>query len=328
MKTRGLFNLQLNRRYFALIGIILFIWATFSIAEFAYFSFGNVRDIFLDISIPVIFALGMGVVLAGGGIDMSMGHIGSFSAVITAILLVKGQFPVSVSIAAGLLIGMITGLFNGIVISRFGISSFIATLGTQFILVGIRYCITGGETISRFPKVFIEIARGRTVGIPNVVIYMSIAVIVLLFVMEKTVFGRRIAAVGFNIEASRLSGINVRNKTMALFVISGAFSGIAGVLIASKNSVVTVDAGDGYLLDALTMAVFSAVIFGRMKPIGVTLSAIIVVMITNGMNMLGANPSLINLAKGVMLLLAVVLGRFLNKSKWRRTNISMDQMKS
>ena len=327
MKTGTLFNFRLSRRYFALIGIIVFIWGAFSIADSAYLSFGNVRDIFLDISIPVVFALGMGVVLAGGGIDMSIGHIGSFSAVIAALLLVKGQLSVSVSIIAGLLTGVATGMFNGIVVSRFGISSFIATLGTQFILIGIRYWITGGETINRFPKVFTEIARGRIVGIPNVVIYMLIAVIALLFLMEKTVFGRRIQAVGFNIEASRLSGINVRNKTMGLFVLSGLFGGIAGVLIASKNSIVTVDVGDGYLLDAITMAVFSAVIFGRMKPIGVMLSAVIIIMITNGMNMLGANPSLINLAKGIMLLLAVILGRLLNKRKPNQRSRSMDQLK-
>lgn len=314
-KTRSLKVYIPDTRYLGLICIIIVIATVFTIFAPQYCSVMNITDMLKQTALPVIISIGMAIVVAGGGFDLSVGHICSFSAMITTLLMVNVKLPIALCILIGIAISALIGLVNGIVVTSMGISSFITTLATQFLLVGIRYWITGGETVMRFPRQFTQIAKGQFLFMPNLVVYMIITMVILMFIIDKTTLGRDITAVGFNINASKYSGINIKTITTIMFVLSALLAGICGVLMASRNGMVTVDSGDGYLLDAMTIAVFSTVVFGRMKAVGVFLAAAIIVMITNGLNMIGVSPSYIHLIKGIILLIAIAMGRVINSKK-------------
>jgi ribose/xylose/arabinose/galactoside ABC-type transport system permease subunit len=125
--------------------------------------------------------------------------------------------------------------------------------------------------------------------------------------MERTVFGRRVSSIGGNITASWLSCINIRKHTMLTFVIGAIFAAVTGIVHTSHMEVVSVDIGDGFLLDALIIAVFSIVVYGRMKTLGVILVSVILIALTNGLTMMGVNPFYVKFVKGSLLLGALAI---------------------
>ncbi|MHB1127322.1 MAG: ABC transporter permease [Bacillota bacterium] len=292
--------------------ILVVMAVIFQIVASSYLTSGNVFDIIRRASLLIIISLGMAIVVAGGGIDLSVGHIAGFSALVTAILLKNVQADIYVAVSAGVLVGALLGAFNGLVISLLGISSFIATLGTQFIIVGMRYWISSGATIMGLLRPFRKIGNGEIFSIPYPVIIMVVVSLICFVIMERTVFGRRVSATGGNLEASRLSGINIRKYTALTFVLAGVLSSFSGIILTARQGLANVDIGDGFLLDALTIAVLSAVLFGKMKVMGVILVTILIVMLANGLTMVGVSPSAMNLVKGILLLVAIVLGKVIN----------------
>jgi ribose/xylose/arabinose/galactoside ABC-type transport system permease subunit len=311
LKTNVAF--ETAKRYLLMIGLVVVIIVLFTSMQPAFFSVMNLRNTIIDIALPVIVAAGMMIVIAGGGLDMSIGPICGFASLLSSLFMVNAGLPIAVSVAIGIAAGTGIGAINGLMVSRAGIDSFIATLGMQFVLLGIRYWLTGGKTISRLPQEFLAAGRGDLIGIPKLTIFMIVIVVIFIFVIDYTIFGRRLTSLGMNIEATRLSGINVKNMTLSAFALSGLLSSVCGVLLAAKTSTVTVDSGDSYTLDALTIAVFSYSIFGRAKPIGLVIAAVIIVLLTNGFSMIGASPSWINMIKGVIMLAAIIVGRIINK---------------
>jgi ribose transport system permease protein len=299
--------------------MILVISIAFTILQSNYLSFSNITDMLKTSSIRFIVSLAMGVVIASGGFDLSVGHMTGFSALITAYMLIDMHQGIPLSILGGLSAGMLLGGLNGVIVGWLGVSSFIATLGMQMVIVGLRYWLTNGTTIRGFPKDFIWLGNSNVFGIPIIVIVIFVVLIIMLLVMHRTTFGRRIISVGQNLEASRLSGINPRIYTALALVVSGFLCGIAGVLIAARNKMVNVDVGDGYLLEAITIAVFAYTMVGKFKVHSVMLMTIFIVMLMNGLTMLGVSSDYINVIKGVMLILAIGLARFMqylrNKKK-------------
>jgi len=306
-------TLELAKRYSLMIGVVVVIIILFTIMQPTFFSLMNIRNTIIDIALPVIVAMGMAVVIAAGGLDMSIGSICGFASLLSSMFMANIGLPIPLSILLGIAAGTGIGALNGLMISRMGISSFIATLGMQFVLQGVRYWLTGGQTISRLPQAFLNIGRGDLLGIPRLTIFMIVIVVIFIFIIDHSVLGRRITALGMNMESSRLSGINIKNLTLLAFVMSGLLSSVCGVLLAAKTSTVTVNSGDSYTLDAITIAVFSMAIFGRAKPIGLVIAAVIIVLLTNGFSMIGASPSWINMIKGVIMLAAIIAGRIINR---------------
>jgi len=299
--------------------MILVISTVFTILTPRYLSLNNVIDIFRTISIRFIVSLAMGIVIASGGFDLSIGHVAGFSGLITAYMLVNLRLSIPLSIVSGILVGTSLGCVNGVIVGWLGVSSFITTLGMQMVIIGLRYWLTNGTTIMNLPKAFCWYGVGKVLGIPVIVIIMVVIFIIMLGVMHRTTLGRRIISVGLNLEASRLSGINPRIYTALALMLSGALSGIAGVLIVARNELANVDVGDGYLLEAMTMAVLAHVMFGKFKTQGVMLMTIFVVMLMNGLTMLGVGPSSMNMIKGTMLIIIIGLGKLMQFLRNRRS---------
>lgn len=300
--------------FLGLIGIAL-LFFTFMIPDFSYLKLKNINNILTDAVIPTIIAFGMGIIAAGGGFDLSLGHVASISALVTAYLMSGGirMYPVP-AILAGLVFAAGIGLLTGFMVSRFGISSFIVTLGMQFLIIGVRQIITGGSSVYIKSKVFKSLAASP-VGISNLILVLAVVAVLCYFFMERTTYGRKIQFVGSNIEASRFKGIDIKNVTMMTFVAGAVLAGFAGMLFAARAGAVQINSVDSKLLDAITIAIFSNVIFHKFKTYGIIMVAVLISMISMGMSMMGIKAEWIEFVKGAILLLSIVSGRYAGVKK-------------
>lgn len=297
--------------FFILVLVVLVLF-TFLTPNYSYIKISNLNNILTDSVIPAIFAFGMGIIIAGGGFDLSLGHIASMVASIVAYLMSGG---IKLDPLAAITIGLITaasiGTASGLLVSRMGISSFIVTLGMQFLIIGVRQIITGGQSIYISNESFKQLAANR-LGISNLVIMLAVVSIVCYLLMEKSTYGRKIQFIGANIEASRFMGIPIKNITMATFILGAVLAAFGGVLFAARAGGVQINSVDSKLLDAITIAVFSSVIFGRFRTVGIILVAILISMIGTGMSMMGIKTEWIDVMKGFILLSSIFTAKFMN----------------
>ena len=277
----------------------------------------NLYSMLLNASMPAVLALAMGIVIAAGGLDLCIGHTAGFSALMCGFFLRALDVNVYLSMIIAVLLAVLIGAINGFLVSRMGISSFIATLGMQFVLVGSRQWITSGDSY-RANKVIKSIAQGDLLGISNLILISFLIILLVGFLMQKTAFGRKMQFVGSNIVASRYSGIPVKTYTWMSFILSGTIAGLVGILQFSRLTSATINIGDGWLFNAMTIAVFSGVIFDRFKVHGIVLVSILITMITTGINMLGVSSAWSNFVLGAILLLALLGGKYLRFNQKKR----------
>lgn len=294
--------------------LLLAVFVLFSVItpNHSYLKIANLNNMLTDSVIPAIFAFGMGIIIAGSGFDLSLGHVASMVALIVAYLMSGGirYDPISATLI-GLLSAAGVGAVNGLLVSRMGISSFIVTLGMQFLIIGIRQIITHGQSVYISNESFKWLATTQ-IGISNLVIILAVIGLLVYFLMEKSPFGRRVQFIGSNIEASHFMGIDIRNITMATFILGAMLVAVGGTLFAARAGAVQVNSVDSKLLDAITIAVFSSVIFGRYRTAGIVLVAILISMISTGMSMMAIKTEWIDFMKGLMLLASIVMARYMN----------------
>lgn len=299
---------------FAILILVSFVTFTFLTPKFSYIKLSNLNNILTDAVIPAIFAFGMGIIIAGSGFDLSLGHIASMVALIVAYLMSTGinYYPVP-AILIGLLVAGVIGTLNGLLVSRMGISSFIVTLGMQFLIIGVRQIITGGSSVYINNSSFKWLAT-NPLGISNLLIVLIVVGVLCYVLMEKSTLGRQIQFIGANIEASKFMGINIKNVTMYTFTLGAVLAGFGGILFAARAGAVQINSVDSKLLDAITIAVFSNVLFGRFRTMGIVLVAILISMIGTGMNMMGIQTGWIDFMKGLILLFSIVMSYFMSSN--------------
>jgi ribose transport system permease protein len=244
--------LTFMRKNPALVGfIVLFI--LLSIFAESFFNISNIVNVLKQVSITAILGFGMTLVIISGGIDLSVGSIFAFSAVVMASIVKEGK--VFLGIILGLLIGAIMGLFNGIVISKGKIQPFIVTLATMAIGRSLTLAYTQGIPISLFPNSFRFIGRGDILGIPVPVIIMFGVFFLVLYILKKTKLGLYIYSIGGNEEATKLSGVNVDRYKIIVYTISGIFSAVSAMILTARLNSAQPTFGQGYELDAIATVV-------------------------------------------------------------------------
>lgn len=292
----------------ALIGVCA---AVFAVLTPPFIQGQNLYSLLLNASMPAILALAMGIVISSGGFDLCIGHTAGFSALMCGYFLRSFDMDALPAIVIALALAVFIGAVNGFVVSRMGISSFIATLGMQFVLVGVRQWITSGDSF-RANKAIRSIAQNDVGGISNLILISLAILLAVGFAMQKTQFGRKMHFVGSNIVASAYCGIQVRNLTFLSFLLSGAIAGAVGILQFSRLTSATINIGDGWLFNAMTIAIFSNVIFGRFRAQGILLVSLLITMITTGINMLGVSSAWTNFVLGLILLSALLGGKYMH----------------
>ena len=215
--------------------------------------------------------------------------------------------PIVPAILIGIIVGGVLGLANGVLITRFKLPPFIATLGMLGIARGIVLVITNANTIQGLPEGFQTIANGTIIGIPNLLIIFVVITAIAWFVLGRTVFGRYVYSVGSNPEAARLAGVPVAVVTTAVYVISGVLAAVGGVLLTSRLGAGVPTAGTGFELQAIAACVIGGASLSgaRGSAIGAACGALIIGVLNNGGNLLAINAFYLQIAIGALILVAV-----------------------
>ena len=282
-----------------------------------FFKRDNLVNIVNQIAVIAILAVGMTFVILTGGIDLSVGAMIAFSAVLVARLIrdygggVEAQAPalIGCSIAA---VGVcaLMGMFSGAMVACFSIPPFITTLAMMLIAGGMAYLISDGQSIDRVPESFMWLGRGSTLmRIPVAVVLTAIIYLIAHLAMTRTVFGRYVYAVGGNREAARLSGVSVLGVLILVYTLSGALAGLGGVVMASQLKSGAPTYGHMYELYVIAAVVVggTSLAGGEGKITGTLIGALILAVIQNGMNLLGFDSNTQKCILGGVLLLAILL---------------------
>jgi len=266
----------------------------------------NLDNLIRQVAVFAILSVGQLFVILTGGIDLSVGSILGLSGGVTALLLASGV-PIPITILAGLGAGLAVGLVNGMLVTRLKLPPFIATLGMLGVARGLVLLLTSAKTIAPLPDAFNNIANGFILGLPSLFWILVLVTIVAAFVLGRSVFGRYVYAVGSNAESARLSGVPVNLVLLAVYSISGLLAGFAGVLTTSRLGAGIPTAGTGYELQAIAGAVIGGASLSGAKgrTIGAVLGALIMGLLANGGNLLAIDPFYLQIAIGLLIILAV-----------------------
>lgn len=298
--------------------IVIFIF--FSWRSPFFLTFDNIIGILLATAVNGVLALGVTFVIVTGGIDLSVGTVMTLAAVMTGVTVTNMGMPIWMGIIVGLLTGASAGFVNGIIISRMKVPPFIATLGVMMIARGLSLVIAQVKPIYfNDTPAFREIMMGSVVGslfpnmpyleIPNAVFLLFGAALVAAFILAKTILGRYTIAIGSNEEATRLSGVNVASWKTAVYALGGLFSGLAGVMIASRLNSAQPALGAGYELDAIAAVVIGGTSLsgGEGTILGTIIGAFVISTLTNGLRILGVPQEWQMVVTGAIVIFAVYL---------------------
>jgi len=297
--------------------ILLLVIALFGALSPKYFlTTDNLVQIMLQSAITIIISMGEFFAILIAGIDLSIGSILALSGMITAKMLVGG-YPIIISILVGIIIGALLGAFNGLLINLTGLHPFIITLGTQAIYRGITLIISNAKSVFGFPTEFTMGIAGWIGKIPIPVIIALIVVGIMLFITKKTIMGRNIYALGGNKQASWFSGINTNLYTVIVFIISGICSGLAGIVMTARLGAAEPLAGVGIETFAIASCVIGGTSFfgGKGSILGAMMGALIIGVISNGLNILNVSTYYQQIVMGALIIVAVAIDKIFNPRK-------------
>jgi len=300
---------------YAVFVFFFFIYVAIAIHKPVFLSPANIADILLTSSLVSFVSFGLSIVFAVGGVDLSFPNIAGYGAMLSTYLMIEMGYPVWLGFAAGIGVGIVIGAFNGLLVIRLYINSFIATLGTLFILRGFLYWLTSGQSMQILPAEFEYLGRGTILDIRMPVYFMAGIFILAYIFMEKTRWGRHITLVGGNIEAARLSGVNIKMVTLLAFVICGCLSPLSGMLQAASASAAAVDIGDRFMVPAFAAAMMGTVIFqGKNVILGTLFGVIFVESLNNAAFILGVSPEIRRVVPGIVLLATIAFNYYAKKA--------------
>jgi ribose transport system permease protein len=291
----------------------------FSISSSNFFQFDNIIGILLSTAVVGILALGATMIIVTSGIDLSVGTVLTLSSVMTGVFAVNLGFPVWAAVIGGIVTGAVTGLVSGTAIAKLKIPPFIATLAMMMIAKGLALVISKATPIyfTSLPS-FNKIAMGSIIpgsGIPNAIfIFFGMAILASL-ILNKTIIGRYTFALGSNEEATRLSGVNVNKWKVIIYMIAGAFTGVAGIVMASRLNSAQPALGAGYELEAIAAVVIGGTSLsgGKGTILGTVIGALIMSVLTNGLQILSVPQEWQTVVVGAVILLAVYADVLRNK---------------
>lgn len=271
----------------------------------------NLINVVRQISIVAIIAMGSTLVIITGGIDLSPGSIAAVAGIVSATFAANPNLPVIVPILAGVLTGAACGMFNGVIIAKGNIPPFIVTLGMMSIGRGLAYVLSDGKPISGLSSSFLFFGRKSIAGIPVPILIMVLLVALTWVIMNKRVFGKHIYAVGGNETAARVSGVNVDRVKIKVYAYAGILSAIGGVVMASRITTGHPNSGSGYEMDAIAAAVIGGTsLSGGVGTIGGTvIGALIIGVLSNGLDILGVSAYYQQIAKGLIIIAAVLMDK-------------------
>lgn len=310
-----------------IIALVIMVAIIASQTEF-FFSARNLLNIGQNMAVVGLIAVGMTLVIVSAGLDISVGSIAGCASVVCA-LMVSQVGTVIGGVAFGIGIGILLGLVNATIISILRVNAVVATLATFSAFRGLAFLIApGGRPVGVLDPTLAQLGSGRFFqigefpGIPIAFVILAVVAVFAHFVMRTTVFGRSIYSMGGNPDAARLAGINLTKMRFYIYAISGALSGLAGVIVTARTSSGQPASGtQGLELEAITAVFLGGALLsgGKGTIIGSMLAVLLLATLSNGMNLLGIPTFYQLVAKGLLLVLAVAIGQ------WRLARAEREQ---
>ncbi|MDO5614334.1 MAG: ABC transporter permease [Paracoccus sp. (in: a-proteobacteria)] len=287
----------------------------FSIASPRFFQIDNILSILQATSVNGVLAVGVTLIIITGGIDLSIGTMMTFCAVMTGVVLTWFGAPLVLGVATAIGTGVACGLISGTLVAKARIPPFIATLGMMLVLKGLSLIVTGTRPIyfNDTPG-YSDISTGSLVRVvlpqfplPNGVLVLFAVAAVTAWILGRTVLGRYTFALGSNEEAVRLSGVNTDRWKIAIYALAGGICGIAGLLISSRLNSAQPALGLGYELEAIAAVVIGGTSLsgGRGTILGTVIGALIMAVLTNGLRVLQVAPEWQTVVTGAIIIVAV-----------------------
>ena len=298
----------------AMVGLFVLGLALF-IATPDFLTGPNLLNIGIQASVIAVLAFGLTFVIVAAGIDLSVGSVAALSAMGSAWMFSQGSMPGWIALIGGLLIGALSGAVSGFALAYGKLPSFIATLAMLSVARGLTLVISDGRPIGTAPEV--SFLGGNIGPVPMPIIVLVIAGAVAAFILNFTVMGRYMYAVGGNTEAARLSGVPVRKVLVTVFALSGLFAGLAGLLLSGRLDSAQPQAAAGYELDAIAAVVIGgASLAGGVGRISGTLvGALVLVVIRNGLNLLNVSSFWQQVVIGLVIAVAVGIDSLRRKNQ-------------
>jgi ribose transport system permease protein len=275
-----------------ILSVLLMIGIVLSILSPVFLTTSNILSVLLQISNNIFLALGMTLVIILGGIDLSVGSIVAMTGTLTVGFIVTNGLPIWLAIILGLLIGTACGFFSGVIVAKFRVPAFIVTLAMMNMAKGVAYIYSGGRSTRIMDEVFLKIGTGRLFGfIPFPIIYMIILIAVFSILLGKTKFGTYVYAVGGNRDSAHLSGVPIKKVEIMVYTISGFLAAFAGLVLSSRMFSGQPAAGAGYEMDAIAACVLGGISMsgGTGRISGTVIGAIVIGIISNGLNLMGVS---------------------------------------
>jgi ribose transport system permease protein len=304
--------LTILRRYGTLIGFAIILIVFWVNLPDTFMTARNWLNITQQLSMLTVVAAGMTIVMVMGDFDLSVGSMASLSGIVAAILFVAG-YPVWAAVGIALIVGLLGGAFNGVLVSLVGILPFVATLATLTIFSGAAFVVSEGKTIfgRTIPTEFSGFASGGlelgAVTIPNLTVVAVATVIVVWVLLEQTTFGRRLYAIGGNIEAAHLSGVAVRRLKLIAFSLTGFAAALAGLMYAARVASANPTQGSGLMLNAIA-AVFLGMTMseqGEPRILATVIGVLILGVLDNGLTQMAVDSYVRQILVGGIIVLAV-----------------------
>ena len=315
-KTSGISLFDFLYKYGTIVTIILLL-VFFTVSSDRFLTQANVINILRSISIVTIIAIGITISLSVGGFDLSAGSVASISVAVVISMFVWHQQNTFVAIIAAIGAALVAGAFNSFMIVKVKIPDMLMTLATMFIFQGIALTYTKGAVISQN----MVMANGETAPgkisplfaqfgkVPWIIIIMLIVVLVVHVFLTYTKHGRYMYIIGGNMEAARLSGINVNRYRVLAYLLSAMFASIGGIILGSRVMTAEINAGAPYLMDAVAAAYIGLSVggAGKANAVGTLVGAILIGILQNGLVMLSVPYYAMDIVKGTVLAFALAL---------------------
>jgi ribose transport system permease protein len=285
------------------------LFLAFSVGTANFLSPFNQFNVWRAASQNVFIALGQAMVVLIGGMNLSLGAIGGLVVVIIGHSIEVLGLPPAVAVPLGLSTGVACGLFNGFFISRFRLNSFVVTLASSFIFQGLVNGISQGRPYSRIPASFTVVGKGDLFGVPNLLLLVCLALVLVHVVFRYTVVGRQLLATGGNVETARLSGIKTGRMVLLANVLSGLFGAVAAVLWVSRMGTAQPATGGDWLIVSFAVTVIGGTSLsgGTISAPGFLFAGLLMALIRNGLIMLGVNVYFEQTYLGCIIMLAVLV---------------------
>lgn len=300
-----------------LLALIVIFFSVLPASSRSFFSVANLTIVLANQSVIMLVAIALMFPLIAGHFDFSVGAMTVLAAVVCAGTNVRLGLPLAVSILLAIAVALGVGLLNGVLVARFGLNSFVSTLGAATLIGGLIQWYTGGQAIVGIDPALLQFGSRQWFGVPRVVFVVLIVGVAAWYILGHTPFGRALYAIGSNPRSADLVGLPRTKYTLFTFAMSGLLAGIAGVVLTARTGGANPDAGT-YLIFPALAAVFlgaTAIIPGRFNVIGTVIGVLFVAVSVSGLTLAGAQNWVDAVFNGAALITAVFVSSYLRRRR-------------